>query len=136
MRLQQSAAQLNSFLHEELAAIETYKRAMERVSDTKIRDELQTCIRSHEQRADALRSRIRNMGGKPAQSSPAWPICAEGEEDIIVELENLESREVNDYEREKVALDNDSRTFVERNLIPEAQRVHDELDRFSRTLRR
>jgi hypothetical protein len=133
MRLQQAAAQLNSFLHEELAAIETYKRAMDRVSDRKVQDELQTCERSHEQRAEALRTRIRNMGGRPAQSSPAWPLCAGGEEEIIVALEDLEGREVSDYEREKVALDNDSRTFVERNLIPEAQRVHDELDRFRRT---
>src|SRR5687767_14489953 len=63
---------LNSFLRGELSAVETYRQAMEKVTDASLRPQLEQNSQSHQDRAAKLRNRIAQLGGKPADSSGTW----------------------------------------------------------------
>ena len=67
---------LNSFLRGEISAVETYKQALDTVTDPAIRSQLQSCEEDHEQRVELLRARITELGGKPDTSSGAWGVWA------------------------------------------------------------
>ena len=64
--------QLNSFLRGEIAAVETYRQAIDKVTDASVRLQLEHCRRSHQQRADLLKDRILRVGGAPADGSGVW----------------------------------------------------------------
>ena len=49
---------LNSFLRGEISAVETYKQALDKVTDPAVRSQLQSCEEDHEQRVELLRARI------------------------------------------------------------------------------
>ena len=65
-------ALLADFCKEELAAAETYKRALSLNSLRKEADVLSRCYASHQQRASELRQRISDLGGKPPTAPGAW----------------------------------------------------------------
>ncbi|MGZ8979928.1 MAG: DUF2383 domain-containing protein [Burkholderiaceae bacterium] len=67
---------LNSCLRGELAAIETYEQALEKIrseygSDPKFQ-QLEKMLRNHEQAATQLQSLVRQNGGEPDTDSGAW----------------------------------------------------------------
>ena len=64
--------QLNSFLRGEIAAVETYRQALDSVGDIAARTQLQQCSQSHQRRVDLLRVRITQLGGVPAEGSGSW----------------------------------------------------------------
>src|SRR5262245_37851818 len=63
---------LNSLLRGELSAVETYRQALEKIKDMKVRPTLEENRRLHQLRCDLLRSRILRLAGTPAESSGAW----------------------------------------------------------------
>lgn len=68
--------ELNSCLRGELAAVETYRQALEKSrteygNDPKFQ-QLEKMMRDHEQAATQLQSLIRQKGGKPDTDSGAW----------------------------------------------------------------
>jgi hypothetical protein len=63
---------LNSLLRGEMAAIETYRQALEKVGDEPGVDELRTMRRDHRDAADALWHFIGQQGERPAEGSGAW----------------------------------------------------------------
>ncbi|HET9034727.1 MAG TPA: DUF2383 domain-containing protein, partial [Myxococcaceae bacterium] len=67
---------LNSFLRGEISAVETYRQALDKITDPAIRSQLQNCEQDHERRIQLLRARITELGGTPDQSSGAWGVWA------------------------------------------------------------
>ncbi len=134
---------LNSFLRGEISAVETYRQALEKVTDANLRSQLQTCEQDHEQRVDLLRERITSLGGTPDRSSGAWGAWAKlvqgggnllGEKTAIQALEEGEDHGLNDYRRDLDELDGDTRSWVEANLLPKAERTHGAVSTLKRTI--
>lgn len=126
-------AQLNSFLRGELSAVETYQLAIDRPELPVVRDELVACQKSHAARAELLRTRIRELGGTPLESSGAWGTIAKaleagaaklGDHLAIAVLEEGEDHRLHDYQADLSALDDASRHLVELEILPEQVRTH------------
>ena len=134
---------LNSFLRGEISAVETYRQAIEKIKDPAIRSQLQTCEQDHEKRIELLRERITSLGGKPDQSSGAWGVWAKvlqgggdllGEKTALSTLEQGEDHGLNDYRKDLDALDGDTRSWVESNILPKAEQTHGTLSTLKRTV--
>jgi len=134
---------LNSFLRGEISAVESYKQALGKITDPAIRSQLQSCEQDHEQRIVLLRARITQLGGKPDTGSGAWGVWAKlvqgggdllGEKTAVSALEQGEDHGLNDYRRDLDELDSETRTWVEGNLLPKAERTHDTLSTLKRTV--
>lgn len=134
---------LNSFLRGEISAVETYKQALDTVTDPAIRSQLQSCEEDHEQRVELLRARITELGGKPDTSSGAWGVWAKlvqaggdllGEKTALRALEEGEDHGLNDYRRDLDELDTETRSWVESNLLAKAEQTHGALSTLKRTV--
>jgi demethoxyubiquinone hydroxylase (CLK1/Coq7/Cat5 family) len=134
---------LNSFLRGEISAVETYRQALDKIADPAIRSQLQSCEQDHEQRIQLLRARITELGGTPEQSSGAWGVWAKlvqgggnllGEKTALQALEEGEDHGLNDYRRDLDELDGDTRSWVESNILPKAERTHGTLSTLKRTV--
>ena len=124
---------LNSFLRGEISAVETYRQALDKIKAETMRTNLEHCLRSHEQRVNLLRQRIRSIGGEPAEGSGAWGAFAKlveggakafGEKAAISALEEGEDHGRDDYQRDLDKLDLDSRQLVQAQVLPEQVRTH------------
>jgi hypothetical protein len=125
---------LNSFLRGEIAAVETYRMALEKLERGGIaRVELESCLRSHEQRVTLLSDAIRQLGGQPADSSGAWGTFAKaveggakafGDKAAIAALEEGEDHGLADYRRDLDDLDAIARRLVEAQLLPKQIETH------------
>jgi demethoxyubiquinone hydroxylase (CLK1/Coq7/Cat5 family) len=133
----QSIDTLNSFLRGEISATETYRQAIAHFEKQPIL-ELDHCLRSHQQRVEALRSRIRHLGGTPSEGSGAWGAFAQlvqggatmlGRSAAIAALEQGEDQGRDDYKNNLDKLDPDSRRFIESEILPEEVRTHQTLSR-------
>ncbi|HZH02934.1 MAG TPA: DUF2383 domain-containing protein [Myxococcaceae bacterium] len=140
---EQNVDKLNSLLKGEISAVETYRQALDKVKDVQARSELEECARSHQSRVQTLRDRIQQMGGTPANSSGAWGTFAKlvegvatpfGDKAAIAALEEGEDHGLADYRREIPALDGDSRSFVEAELLPAQERTHRALSTLKKTM--
>ncbi len=134
---------LNSFLRGEISAVETYKQALDKITDPAIRTQLESCEQDHEQRIELLRGRITQLGGKPDTGSGAWGVWARllqgggnllGAKTALQALEEGEDHGVNDYRRDLDELDSETRAWVESNLLPKAERTHGALSTLKRTV--
>jgi demethoxyubiquinone hydroxylase (CLK1/Coq7/Cat5 family) len=134
---------LNSFLRGEISAVETYKQAIDKIKDPAIRSQLQSCEQDHEKRIELLRERITSLGGKPDQGSGAWGVWAKvlqgggdllGEKTALSTLEQGEDHGLNDYRKDLDALDSDTRSWVESNILPKAEKTHGTLSTLKRTV--
>jgi hypothetical protein len=134
---------LNSFLRGELSAVETYRQAIEKLSDTPEVSTLNDCMISHERRAQLLASEIRRRGGEPAHGSGPWGAFAKlveggatlfGERAAIAVLEEGEDHGRDDYQRDTDELEPEARAFVRTQIFPEQLRTHEALSSLKRTL--
>ncbi|WNG29203.1 DUF2383 domain-containing protein [Cystobacter fuscus] len=134
---------LNSFLRGELSAVETYRQAIGHVSTDRLRDQLQDCLRDHEQRAAAIRERITKLGGQPAEGSGVWGTFAKivqagadvlGEQSAIQALEQGEDHGLADYQRDLDKTHGEARRFVRMELLPAQKRTHDRMSKLKKTL--
>jgi uncharacterized protein (TIGR02284 family) len=125
---------LNSFLRGELSAVETYRQAMEKVTDMSLRPRLDDNSRSHQERAAKLRNRIAQLGGKPSEGSGPWGGFAKlieggakafGVKAALAALEEGEDHGLRMYKDDLDKLDTSTRSFVEGELLPAQQRSHD-----------
>lgn len=137
----QSIETLNSFLRGELSAVETYRQAIDRLSDHPLRQQLQECQRSHQMRVETLNHWIRQLGGEPAESSGIWGAFARlvegsakifGDKAALAALEEGEDHGRNDYWRDLDKLDLESRRFIEYQILPEQERTHSMLSSYKR----
>jgi hypothetical protein len=127
---------LVAFLHEELAAVASYRRALPGIADTEDAEELRACLASHERRIAMLEQRIRFLGGDPqvyeeigSETSGAVGPSAlgAGGDAAIDALEASEDRGLKHYLDDVCKLDRDTRTLVAREILPEQVRTYDSL---------
>lgn len=140
----QGLDQLNSFLRGELSAVETYRQAIEKFDDEpQVLSQLQSCLRSHEQRASFLRSQIQALGGQPASDAGTWGAFAKlvqggakmfGKKAAIAALEEGEDHGRDDYRRDLSDLPAPLQNLVQSKLLPEQMRTHDTVSALKRTV--
>jgi hypothetical protein len=133
MSREHSIQTLNAFLRGEIAAVETYRKALERLQSRDTEEELRACLASHERRVEALARQIRALGGEPAEDSGAWGAFARlaeagaaaiGDEAAIALLEEGEDHGLKLYLDDVGKLDRDTRKQIEREILPEQIRTH------------
>lgn len=127
--------QLDSLLRGEISAAETYRMAIDKISasdrasaNAQLLREMQ---QEHGRAAQALRDRIRELGGDPSDSSGAWGTWAKlttgvanlfGDAASIKSLKEGEEHGLKDYEGAIDELDVTSTELVQNQLIPAQQR--------------
>ncbi len=136
--------QLNSFLRGELSAVETYRMALDKLDKgSPARTELETCMRSHEERVQMLREQIRRLGGTPSTSSGAWGVFAKvveggaralGDKAAIAALEEGEDHGLRDYRDNVDKLDRDMRNIVSTRLLAEQENTHSRMSSLKKRL--
>jgi demethoxyubiquinone hydroxylase (CLK1/Coq7/Cat5 family) len=113
---------LNSFLRGELAAVETYRLAIDKLDRSPHRSVLQHCAQSHTARARILEREIRRRGGEPSEGAGLWGTFAKlvegsasifGEKAAIAALEEGEDHGREDYRRDLPDLDAPARLTIE-----------------------
>jgi len=124
---------LADFCKEELAAAETYKKALTLDPLRKHTDVLSRCFASHQQRASELRQRISELGGSPPNAPGAWgsliptltsAAAAVSESLAVAMLEESEDRGVKRYREHTSELDPINRDFVNERLMPAQAVTH------------
>lgn len=127
-----SIDQLNSFLRGEISSVETYRQALDKFQDQRVRNELQNLLRSHQERCDLLRQRIVELGGNPSTSSGVWGSFAKlvegagkvfGVGPALAALQQGEEHGLNDYRRDLGDLDPQSQELIRSRIMPEQERT-------------
>jgi DNA-binding ferritin-like protein len=137
----ESVRQLNSLLRGEISAAETYRQAMDKVSDS---DDVPGSVgllreiqEDHGRAAQALRERIRALGGTPSDSSGAWGVWAQtvqatanlfGDASALKSLKEGEEHGLKDYREGVEDIDAASANLIQNHLIPAQQRHINLLD--------
>ena len=132
---------LNAFLSGELAAVETYKLALDNLEEkSKARTNLESCLQSHQQRVSLLKAAIAQRGGTPAQPTGAWSAVIEiaetaaGDKAALAALEEGEDHELADYRGALAGLDASARQLVEMQLLPKQIQSHHSISELRKTL--
>jgi demethoxyubiquinone hydroxylase (CLK1/Coq7/Cat5 family) len=126
---------LNSFLRGEISAVETYRQALDALSDeaATVLTQLNECLASHKRRTMLLTQEIRRLGGTPETSSGLWGSFAKlleggakalGKKAAIAVLEEGEDHGRNDYARDTKDLSPGVREFIIARIAPEQQMTH------------
>jgi bacterioferritin (cytochrome b1) len=131
----EAVRQLNSFLRGEISAAETYRMAIDKVVDADRSSAnvgvLRDMQEEHGRAAQALRDRIRELGGEPSDSSGAWGGFATmvqgtmnlfGDTSALKSLKEGEEHGLKDYQEGVDDIDASSAQLVENQLIPAQQR--------------
>ncbi len=135
--------QLNNFLRNEKAAVETYQQCVEKMDDAEIAAELVSLQKSHQQRASLLSSKVKELGGTPDSASGTWGSFAKlvegsakafGKKTALSALEEGEDRGRDSYESKTRDLSPECRSFINTSILPEQHRSHDELNRIIKTV--
>ena len=140
--------QLNSFLRGEISAAETYRMAIEKaLQSTSARPPDVSALRQiqqdHGRAAQALRERIRELGGEPSDSSGAWGTWAKlnegvanlfGDASSLKALKEGEERGLRDYEQSLDEIDLTSAELIQNQLIPTQERHITVLDQLLRAM--
>jgi demethoxyubiquinone hydroxylase (CLK1/Coq7/Cat5 family) len=137
MNHEQDIRQLNSFLRGEIAAVETYDQAIDKLADEPaLGQTLGTCRNSHQRRVELLKDEIERLGGNPIDSGGAWSGFARlveggakllGKRSAIGALEEGEDQGRDDYQDHLKDLSPDVRDLVRGTLLPEQLRTHETL---------
>lgn len=123
---------LNSLMRGELAAVETYRHAIERLGDQASGD-LSICLRSHDQRATRLAEHITLVGGTPVSGSGPWGDFAQlvngsaaliGPRALYATLEEGEDQCLTDYRAAFDRVDSAGLTLLRNDLLPEQIRTN------------
>jgi len=134
---------LNDFLRGEISAVETYRQALKKISDVRLRPTLDACLRSHEQRVEVLRQRVVSAGGQPAKGSGAWGGFARlieggakvlGVKAAIAALEEGEDHGKKMYREDLHNLSAGVRLWVEREIVPLQEHTHNAMSALQRTI--
>jgi len=137
MGVEASIRTLIAFLHDELATVASYRRALPGFAEAPDGEELRACLASHERRIATLEQRIRFLGGDPneeeAEQDDAGPVTTpapglgDAADAAITALEASEDRGLKHYLDDVCKLDRDTRSLVAREILPEQVRTYDSL---------
>jgi uncharacterized protein (TIGR02284 family) len=136
----QAMETLQALLRGELAAVETYQQALDKLGDDPKAADLRQVHQEHIQAANTIREQVRQFGGMPEHSSGAWGAFAKavegaaklfGNTAAIKALKEGEEHGIKDYEKALQAgtLPVPSREAIEASLLPQTRRHLDVLDR-------
>jgi bacterioferritin (cytochrome b1) len=133
--------QLNSFLRGEISAAETYRMAIDKAGDSDKNAAnlglLREIQEEHGRAAQAIRDRIRELGGEPSDSSGAWGAWAKtvqgtmnlfGDGAALKSLKEGEEHGLKDYVEAVDDVDPNSAQLIQNQLIPAQQRHINLLD--------
>ena len=133
--------QLNSFLRGEISAAETYRMAIDKAGDSEKNATnlglLREMQEEHGRAAQAIRDRIRELGGEPSDSSGAWGAWAKvvegtaklfGDASALKALKEGEEHGLKDYREAIDDVDESARELITRKLIPAQERHIGALD--------
>ena len=144
MATKSSIEQLNSFLRGEIAAVETYQMALNKLDKiSTARDELLVNLKSHQDRVAMLQDAILAVGGKPAEGSGPWGVVAKavegtakvlGDKMAVSALEEGEDHGLKDYQIDLGDLEPQYRQLVANQLLPQQQLTHDRLSALKRRM--
>jgi hypothetical protein len=135
--------QLNSLLRGEISAAETYKMAIDKISDSDSSHQSDCqCLRDmqedHGRACQKLRARITELGGEASDSSGAWGAWAQtvegtaslfGDKAALKALKEGEEHGLKDYREACDGVDSMSASMIENEFIPNQQRHITQLDR-------
>ena len=139
----QTVNHLNSFLRGELAAVETYRMALNKLDHSPHKALLEHCERSHAARARILAQEVRKRGGEPSDGSGPWGTFAKlveggaaafGEKAAISALEEGEDHGRDDYRRDLPDLDPAARQTIEADVMPEQNRTHSAISSLKKSM--
>lgn len=131
--------QLNSLLRGEISAAETYRMAMDSVSGSATGDVslLRDVQEEHGRAAQAIRDRIRELGGDASDSSGAWGTWAKtvqgtmnlfGDTSSLKALKEGEEHGLKDYQAAVTDVDATTAQLINNQFIPAQQRHINLLD--------
>lgn len=135
---------LNSLLRGEISAAETYRMAIDKAADGVHATDvhlLREIQEEHGRAAQAVRDRIRELGGEAADSSGPWGLWAKavqgtmnllGESAGLKALKEGEEHGLKDYQGAVEKVDPTSAQLIQNQLIPAQQRHIDLLDQLMR----
>jgi hypothetical protein len=139
----EAVRQLNSLLRGEISAAETYRMAIDKAADASSAQStsnlgmLREIQEEHGRAAQALRDRIRELGGEPSDSSGPWGAWAKftqgtanlfGDTASLKSLKEGEEHGLKDYREGSDDVDMASQQLIENQLIPAQQRHINLLD--------
>lgn len=134
---------LNAFLRGEISAADTYRQAIDRLSDRPIAASLSESQKSHELRALLLKDEILRRHGEPTHGAGVWGAFAKliaggakpfPETGAILALEEGENAVRDEYQRELPKLEPEARTFLEQRILPEQLRTNGTINRLKKQL--
>jgi len=126
-------ALLADFCRDEIAAAETYKRALALPPLQRHSEVLSRCFASHQNRVQELRQRIVSLGGKAPDAPGVWgslipaltsAAAAVSESLAVAMLEEAEDRGMRRCGEHGGELAPGSRTFVNERIIPGQATTH------------
>ncbi len=100
--------ELNGVLQGEIAAVETYRQALEKIEEASVRSVLESCMNCHADRVLKITETVLTLGGVPVTSSGPWGAFAKmmeggakvfGDKACISMLEEGEDKGMADYKR-------------------------------------
>lgn len=130
--------QLNAFLRDELAAVETYEQCLEKIDKPEIASGLAELQKSHQKRVSLLSNRIQELGGTPKHESGVWGSFSKlveggakmfGEKAAVSALEQGEDRGEKNYQERVDKLSAANRDFINMEIAPEHRHTHKTLER-------
>jgi bacterioferritin (cytochrome b1) len=147
----EAVRQLNSFLRGEISAAETYRMALDKLSDSQKTAAvaniglLREIQEEHGRAAQTIRDRIEELGGEPSDSSGAWGAWAQsvqgtmnvfGDAAALKSLKEGEEHGLKDYQSGVNDIDATSQQLIQNQLIPAQQRHINLLDQLINTVGR
>ena len=136
---------LVSLFQEELAAVQVYGQALARLEHARARDKLRELCKDHERRAQLLRERLELLGRTPPDTQGRGTGFSKlsnlGSSDLSISTQSVvqsmaegEEYELQDYVNKLPSLDEETRRFVEDELLSAQRRTHSEARELQRTL--
>ncbi len=131
---------LNCLLRCELAAVDTYDRAMQRFDDSRLLADLQTIRQEHIAAENMLRQKVVQVGGEPIESSEPWGACSAaiagaptviGPATALAALRQGEEHTINEFEDalKHENVNSEFKNLIRTNLLPIGRKHVAELDR-------
>ena len=142
-----AASALDALLRGEISAAETYRMAIDKVVASEPNEHvvlLREIQEEHGRAAQAIRDRIRELGGNPSDNSGAWGVWAKtvqatmnlfGDTSSLKALKEGEEHGLKDYHDSLSTLDPASQQLVQNQLIPAQQRHINLLDQLIGTVK-
>lgn len=131
-RINETAKVVSSLCRGELSAVETYRQALDKVSDEPAAEDLKRIEAEHEEAVNILRQKAEQFGAEPVTSSGAWGAWAKavegtakvfGNTAALKALKEGEEHGLHDYEDalKSEDLPGDIRELISTTLLPQTR---------------